>query len=120
LVPHGPELIDGEGGSGDAEAVRFEENRAFTGQLDSEGNQQAEGKQQENHQRGESDIEGPFEEAVAIGIQGEGPHLEQGDIAEVADLKMDILAACKIGNEMGADAVPFCNSNKCFNFFNLA
>lgn len=97
----------------------FEENRAFTGQLDSEGDQQAEGKEQEHHQRGEADIECPFEEAVGIGIQRKGPHLEQGDIAKVADLKMDILAARKIGHEMGADAIPFRDGNKCFNFFYL-
>lgn len=116
LVSHGPELIDGEGRSGDAEAVRLEEDRTFTGQLDSDGDQQTQGGKQEDHQGGEADIECTFQETIGIRIQGEGPHLEQGDIAEVANLEMDIVAARKIGNEVGADTVPFRDGDERFNF----
>src|SRR5580698_103695 len=98
----------------------FKEDRALTGQLDGDGEQQSKWKQEEHHQGREADIEGPFQEAVGIDIEGEGPHLEEGDIAEAADLEMDLLAAREIGNEVGADAIPFRNGDEGLNFLHFA
>src|SRR6202030_184561 len=82
-----------------------------------QGDQDAEGHQQEHHHRSKSDVESPLQEAIGIGIKREGPHLQQRDVAEVAHLEMDLLAAGEIGDEVRADAVPFGHGDEVLNFF---
>src|SRR5579872_4586799 len=118
-VDHRPEFIDGEWRAGNAEPVRFEKDRSPAGQLNGNGDQDSQRNEANHHGRRENDIERPLKEAVGVSVQGKGPHLEEGNIAQAAHFKMDLLAAGKIWYEVGADAIPFGDGDKVFYFLHL-
>jgi len=119
---HAAELIDREGGAGDAEAVRFEENGTPAGEFDGDGDQQADRRQEEQHQRCEDDIERPFKEPVSIVIQRKGPHLEQRNFAQVANFEMHLLVAiaCEVGNQVSPYAISFSDGDEVFDGIHFA
>ena len=119
FVVHGAKLKDSKRGSGYAEPVGFEKDGPFTGQFDGDGDEQAEREQKQDHQGGKSDIKGSFKKAAGVGLEGEGPHLEERNIAQGIDFEMDLLAPGEIGNKMGADAVSFGYSNEVPDLFGL-